>query len=302
MSNSKEVKIYTDKLNSLKAEILLIENQRKEYTQDYVNKTISLKNEIMMLQKKKDDIENTLKSAFLEREKELDNLKIKVSEEFKISELNHASTTSILREVNFKIQEYNKNHEELCKSKIEHQNNINSHRILIEETKEVLSKRKSECDYKEELCKNMDVQSKKYLEDAINRDNIISQRMSELDNMKKRVNAEIIINKNILEENKKILENINRSKIEIVDINKSIEIDKRKVFVERQGIENDRKSLSIRKNDLDVKENDIRDKNIKYLVDLQRLIDKQKDLDAQTGKLNELRNQVNSLIEIQQSK
>lgn len=279
----------------------IIEQQRKDSTKAYADKVSSLVSEIHILETQKEDIQNVLKEAFTNKQKELDEIHADLLNKRQADEAYHLEAVTMLRDAKSKMEESDKGWDSLEQAIKDHEENVSNYNSTVQNSSENFSKREAICLEKEKAIEDRNIDSDNRLVVAVEAEKRAADKILELQTLAVNVNEEIVKNKEIQDKNTLLLDDINNNKSVLVELNKSIDEDRKKVIAERLAVDNDRKSLALRKTDLDLKDDEIRDKNIKYAVDSQRLIDKQKDIDTQIGKLNELKNQVDSLIKIQQT-
>lgn len=278
----------------------VLEEQRAEATRIYALNVSDLQKKANELKEKCDDMESTIRASVAKRMSDLEVLGNHLTERTKEAEDKYFEAQDMLRDLNFKKEIIEKELEELNANKIEHENNVVSQLNALSAEKDSILLRHDTCGNREEesLAKQKCADEK--YDTAINKEQSLNLLIQELDNKRLDIDTRIIQQNELAGNNKSCLDKISSTKEELIAKEKDLIDRESTVDSLRLQVDAERKALANRKVELDKKENDLKQISVKNALDLQRLQDTQRDVDSQLSKLNDLKNNVESLMKTQQ--
>lgn len=276
----------------------ILEEQRAEATKAYASSVSDLQKQVIELEARKKDLKNTLDEAFVNKQKELEEIESHLrSSAEDIDKLRVELATSI-REAAVKNKEADDILENAKSERKSHDENLQNHLNSVGQTREDLAQRLANCMQLEEQAKVKNAEADEKLALANKREEEIKIAREELEKSSKILDEKYQKNKELEHKNSAEVEEIENKKSEFINIQQKNESDIRELVVMRDDLDASRTSLAKRKSELDAKEIYIKSEQIKIALGNQRLQEKEKDIASQEGKLNELKNNVDALMQL----
>lgn len=274
--------------------------QHKEMLDIYAKRIAALQ---IVESKVTDNIKNmnrVIDDHIQKKQQELDN-KISETEKLKLEAITmKKDAQNLLYEAQEKIDNANKIHISVTQSKELHDSVIRTHINNVSNVNSDLAKRHGECVAREEKLNDMLIEINKKSEASI-----LEQKKSELEcgklrNIEKSINDDIEVQKDLYFKNKQILDDIKSVKTEIDAIKFKSDSDMSEVIKMRDDLDKSYARIEKTSQEIIKRNDECKAREIQIKVTEQLLKDRKSTLDGQEGRLNELRNNVNSLLEKQQ--
>lgn len=280
----------------------ILEQQRQENTKAYAAKVHSLQLQANDLENKVSNLKKTLDDAFARKIQDLRELEDELGRRIAYVDNVQAEIAAVKRECLIKKQQADEFLEKTKADMESHFSNVENHFNSVEETKNDLSKRISDCIDKENKAEDLIKEANLRILEAEKKEKECQEKIKQLNSLSENLKQDVENHKIIEAKNKLEIDNIAKQKEEVLSIKAKNDEDYKAVIVTRNELDAARESLAKRKLELDQKEEGLKQKNIKYALDAQRLQDKEKEVSSQIGKLNELKNNVESLMKLQENK
>jgi kinesin family protein 15 len=275
--------------------------QHKEMLDIYAKKISALQ---LVESKVTENIKNMNKviDDHVQKEKDILNSKIAETEKLKLESITmKKDAQNLLYEAQQKMEEANKIHLSTTQSQELHKSVVKTHIDNVSNINSDLAKRHGECAAREEQLNDVLIGIKKKLEESMLEQKKVELECDKLRNMEKTIKDDIEVQKDLYFKNKQILDDIKSIKTEVDAIKNKSDSDMAEVIRMRDDL--DRAQARIEKTSQEIiKRNDeCKAREIQIKVTEQALKNRKSNLDGQEGRLNELRNNVNSLLEKQQA-
>lgn len=280
----------------------ILEQQRAEATKAYAETINDLKAQARRLEDKLANLNATLEESFSSKSKELEDLEREARN--RISELDSAKAevAAQKREADSKLQEAAEILNKVKLDKESHSASVESHLNAAEKDRNEIAQRFAACASREDTALQMEQRADLILKSALEKEKEIDEKINDFNSISENLYRNIDEQKAFESKNKAEAEFNKKQKEELEFIKIDYEQKNKDLGIKNEEVESTRASLANRKLEIDEAREDLKQKNIRYSLDMQRLQDKQKDIDSQVGKLNELKNNVEALIKIQESK
>lgn len=279
----------------------ILEQQRAEATKVYADKVRSLQAQANELDAKCKNLKAALDEAFLNRQKELDGLADELRNKLAEVDGKGAEVAALMREVKSKEELTAKNLDEAVAKKKLYDDAVNAQVEAAQQEKDALSRRNDSCLIRETSSELKWQEASDRMAVALEKETDVNARISSLVSLQDEIKRSTQEQQELKLTNQKDLEEISKKLEDIEATKKDYAAKYTELIVLRDEVDGIRASLSQRKTELDTKEFDAKQVGIKNALEAQRNLDKQKDIDYQTGKLNELKNNVESLIKSQEA-
>lgn len=280
----------------------VLEEQRSEATETYALKVRALTDKYADLQSKCNDMEATVNEAVAQKLKEIETMQTTLKEDIQQANDKYTLAQEMLKEATLKLDAANKKQEDVEALAKEHTYNIDAQLNEMANQKDDLQIRHAVCADREKSAYDKNIEADANISDAVKREEDIQKSLREIESKISELDSMISQNSELVSTNTIVLGKINEVTAENAAKDQELRLRENDASSALLGAQEERKRLSIRKTELDEKEATLKQGGIKYALDMQRLIDKQKEIDTNIGKFNELKNNVESLMKIQDNK
>lgn len=274
----------------------VLEQQRTEATKVYAKTVADLQGKANDLDKKCKDLKRTIDDALNSKIKELKEMEEKLTVSLADAEHRKAEAQALMREARDKINEANKLEKIVQEKHDIHQETIDTYHSSIDFDKEIYTKKNTEILEREQdsILKQRQLEEKESC--LLKKEEEINSKIEELNILKEHVDKNIQENKNIKNYNDIEIEKLSKLDIDLKDREEKLFSDRRQFSLELNDFEINRSSLAKRKLELDQKNDWLKNESIKNELAIQKLQAKEKEIQTEYGKLNELKNNVEILM------
>lgn len=299
MENPKEKELIDleKKYEDLKKEIETIESQRADSTKNYADKVRDLQVQKNDLEAKCNDLQNTINQSVVKKQNELNSLAEDLRNKLSQADTIRNQHQSLLREANDKVLSANKMLSEVVDNKSTHDKDIAMQVDAINKQKEDIANRDNASIERAKEADKIMLSAHEAVTKALDKENSIRSMIEESNALKESVAKEIENQKNIEDRNNKLLCEATLKFKEAIELKEKIDIQTKINRDNEEQLNKYRDSLDQRKEELTKKEYELKQIAIKNIADGERLKIRQKDIDFNIGKLNELKNSVDILME-----
>ncbi len=277
----------------------ILEEQRAEATKEYAAKIHSLHLQEIDAEEKLEKINKTIDDASVQRKKELDSLEADLRARIAEADNKSAEISILKRDAEAKLKQADEILAKVKDSETEHQQILDHHLNSVDSTKELLANKSSQIDEREKNSLELEAEAKSRLQEAMNKEKEIEEKADQLVHINQNVNDDIAKQKDSYEKNQAQIEELRSLNAEALILRNKNADDLANLIVVRDSIDAEKKAQINRKLEISEREQELQQKNVKLALDLQRLQSKEQDIATQAGKLNELKNNVESLMKSQ---
>ncbi len=238
--------------------------------------------------------------AFANRQKELDLAEKDLNKTKSDIDVAKTNADELFKRAKIQQEESIKQAIALQKEKDSHYEKINTHCLNMQADKETIAAQKASTLEIEKKAQEKMLLAENKLQESLGKECEIEKKADYLAHIQGNVNDDIKSNKEILDKNIAILEDIKKERESV----KSIQND---ILAEKIDLANTLKAIQEGSNVLDKKKTEISDSlydlknaSIKNELNLKNIQSKSQDLDYKIGKLNELKNNIESLMKLQE--
>lgn len=277
-----------------------LDKQHQESLKNYSDKVQELQAEITRLTDDVRDLNTVVSNHVQEKQKEL-NDKISDTEKLKLEAITmKKEAQNLLYEAQAKIEDANKIYDDMLKDAEAHDLKVKNHIDSVSYANSDIDKRIAQCVDKESRTSIVLLEANKRIELALMSEEKSQEELSKLIFINNSIKEDIESQKDFYFKNKQILDEINLRKSELIviqeksnkELSDALEI-KNNCSIAQARIEKSSQEL-IKRNE------ECASREIQNQIITQQLKDRKLALDGQEGRLNELRNNVNILLEKQQ--
>ena len=289
------VKIYENKVKELQGQIITLENRRDNNTKAYEVKIKELQGQTTNLENNIRDLNRIILNHVQEKQKELDD-KIAITEKLKKETiLWNNQAKDLLQIAQAKTEDVNKINENMIEAVQLHDDKVRAHMNNISSDNDDIAKKKAAHIELEQKLNNKLSELTTRLQIAVSQEQKNIVRAKDLEETQAKVDSSIEIQNDLYIKNKQLLDNISSLK-ESVDIIKSKSnaelVEATKIYEDikksKKQIEEDILEIAKRTDVCTARE-------VQNMVTDLKLKDRKSDLDGQEGRLNELKNNINTL-------
>ncbi len=278
----------------------ILEEQRAERTKEYAANIHSLHLKEMDTQSRIDNLQKTLDDAFANRKKELDTLENDARARIASLDNKSSELSTAKKQADATLKEAEDILAKANSDASAHQRNLDNHLNSVDEIKADLASQYAVLNDEKLKAKALVDEAEVRIKAAIAKESEIETKANQLVHISSNVDEAIKKQKSEQEKLEQIIADLNSKKEELnkASIKNSEELGN--LIIIRDSLEAEKKSQINRKLEISEREEELKQKNVKCALDLQRLQDKEKEIAAQAGKLNELKNNVESLMKLQE--
>lgn len=278
----------------------ILEQQRAEATKKYSQDVSELQDKANSLKATCANMEGIIASAVAYKIKELNDLIDANSKEKIDIENKNNQAQQLLKEASVKMDLANRMFEEATQNKLEHSKNVESHLQAMTEGREAIANRHALCAEREAEAQEKLISADNRISESSKKEESIILLQSELNKIKEEVENKMKQHTELAANNKFNLDRIEIINADLQNREDDLKMKQNVLSGGQSKLEEDRQALVVKKNILDDKDTRLKELSIKNSVEMQRLQDKQKEINFNVGKLNELKNNVDNLMKTQE--
>jgi len=290
-----------ERLNNLKQQAVQLEKQRAENAQAYASRIQSLQIEVDRLTGDVRDLNKVIADHVKDKQNELDN-HIAIANGIKTDAIKMKNeANALITQANAKTEEANKIHEAILIEAQQHEQKIKDHINTVSSAHADIDKRHGQCAEREENAINIMNESNKRIDLALMAENKAQEEVNKISTLQDAIKADIEIQKDLYFKNKQLLDQIKTNKIEVEAIKAKSDFDMAEAIKIRDNVDKAQARIERTSQEIIKRNDECKSREIQIKVTEQTLKDRKAYLDGQEGRLNELRNNVNALLEKQQA-
>ena len=184
---------------------------------------------------------------------------------------------------------------------LEHNKNMKNHIDTVSSAHKDIDLRHGVCSEREEKAIIMLNEANKRVDLALMAEQKAQEEVNKLTAINEAIKSDIEVQKDLYFKNKQLLDEIKSSKIEVQAIKDKSDFDKSEVIKIRDDLDKAQARIERTSQEIIRRNDECKSREIQIKVTEQTLKDRKAYLDGQEGRLNELRNNVNTLLEKQQA-
>lgn len=280
----------------------ILQEQRSENTKAYAKTIQGLQLQISDLEVKLKNIDATFKSTFATKFKEVNGLEEELRKNIARNEDIRIELGVNKRVVELAMFEANKILDKAKQEKEDHVASVEVHVSNTSQERNDIAQRIAACVEREKVVEFTEQRANEIIKCALEKEKELDEKIKELNIAFENMENSVKEQEALAKENQVNFQENQKQKESLNSLKSKCDEDQKGLIVMRNELDSARVSLGKRKLELDASYEDLKQKNIKLDLDVQRLQSKEKDISSQTGKLNELKNNVEALIKIKESK
>ncbi len=278
----------------------ILEEQRAERTREYAANMHSLHLKQDDLEAKIKNLEKTLTEAFANRKEEIDSLENEVRARMADFDNRNSELAAVKKEADAKLKQAEEILNKASLESITHQDNLDNHLKSVDEIKADLASQYVSLNEQKSKISSLNEESEYKLKNSLLKEQEIEEKANQLVHISENINDDIKKQKELYEKNRLQMEELKSLNAQAIILRNKNSEDLANVIIIRDSLDAEKKSQINRKLEISQREEELQQKNVKCALDLQRLQDKEKEINGQMGKLNELKNNVESLMKLQE--
>ncbi len=278
----------------------ILEEQRADSAKAYADKVSALQLKANDLQHKCDNLQAIIEIAVSNKIQQLNDLELKLRDKFSDAEIKEHQAQLLMKEAVSRMELSNKYADQLRADRTHHDEQVRMHVESSTQEKESIERRHAICNEKEEEAEKIVASAHQSVKEALDKSKTAKDLIEQYNGITKQAEEAIARQQEIEKRNVETLKSISNQREELEKLRNELS-EKYKVAVDKENeVESNRVILTKRKSDLDERENHLKQMSIKNSLDIKRIQDRQQEIDFNTGKLNELKNNVEALVKAQE--
>ncbi len=274
----------------------ILEQQRQEATKVYADKVKDLNEQISVLLFKHNDLESTLNLAFQDKKKELDTLESELKAKIAEADDRDARAKALLRDAQIKSDEAENLYTHAQMKMSDHANTVDKHIASAQERSDDLAARNFVCSQREIDAELKNKEADERIAYAVKKEQDANAAVDNLNIIIGKSQTKIEEQEAIRKSNEAQSAQLETLRMEL-DGRKNSEIAEKQDFTrQRDDLDKARLKLNQDMSSVESKLELLKEKQVQYELNMQKYQDSIKDLQNREGKLNELKNNVETLM------
>lgn len=274
--------------------------QRIEATKIYADKVNALQKQAVELENTIKNLQSTIDVAVMSREQELEHLIMKAQTAVYDAEVRENKAKMLLTEALTRSEEAKNVHESVLVSKKSHEEERDVHINNIQIEKEEIAKRLAFVIERESSLKDLIKIADENMAAVIAGEVELKFEEGRIKSLSEQIKLSLTAQKSVENVNRLRAKELEEKEEILVNLQNSNKLEQSGFIEIRDQLDKTRADLIAAKVKIDEKVSSLKALEVKVALDSQRLQEREKDVQSQMAKLNELKNNVDSLLKLQE--